>query len=119
MNIFTPFTQTRKALIADVKALLTDPENLRIPRNEYGNKLPRLFFKDYVVYAVLRGADWKKTSHMEDGANAREVLQGLQPSLKAALKQAEVKVPHAWARYVKDAGVLAEIDELLTAALAS
>lgn len=119
MTTFTPFTQARKTLIADVKALLTDPENLCIPRNQYGNKLPRLFFKDYVVYAVLRGADWKKTSHMEDGGNAREVLESLQPSLKAALKHAEVKVPYAWARYLKDASVLAEIDELLTTALAS
>lgn len=119
MTTFAPFTQTRKALIADLKAMLTDPENLRIPRNEYGNKLPRLFFKDYVVYAVLRGADWKKTSHLEDGANALEILQGLQRSLKAALAKQEVKVPHDWARYVKDASVLAEVEQLLATALAS
>lgn len=74
MNTYTPFTITRKALVASLKSLLTDPAMRPFKDPKYGTKYPRLFLQDYAVYAVLRGADYRKTSHLEDGANAKEAL---------------------------------------------
>ncbi|MDU8350331.1 hypothetical protein RYA05_00295 [Pseudomonas syringae pv. actinidiae] len=77
MNAFVPFTATRKATIQHVKARLVDPKNRPTKDPKYGTKYPALFLKDYAVYAALRGADFRKTSHMEDGANAKAAIQGV------------------------------------------
>lgn len=114
MTHYVPFTATRKALIIDLKKLVTSPV-----RNAEGVRISHLCFADYVIYAVLRGADWKKTSHLEDGANARKVLEILHFLLTNALKQATTKVPYAWTRYTKEAADLPELESLLAEALAA
>lgn len=75
MNAFVPFTAQRKAAIQHVKARLVDPKNRPTKDPQYGTKYSHLFLEDYAVYAALRGADFRKTSHMEDGANAKEAIQ--------------------------------------------
>lgn len=77
MNVFVPFTNARKAMIVSLKGILTDPKNMKFKRNMYGNKTNDLSFRDYVIYAALRGADYRKTSHMEDGENARSILEAM------------------------------------------
>lgn len=72
---FKPFTTTRKAMIQHVKARLVDPKNRPTKHPVYGTKFPALFLEDYAVYAALRGADYRKTSHMEDGGNAKEAIE--------------------------------------------
>ncbi len=88
MNAYVPFTTTRKALIADLKAMLTHPDMKPVKDKVYGTKYPRLFLKDYAVYAALRGADYRKTSHLRDqGApNAKEALESVLNDLRASLK---------------------------------
>lgn len=76
IETFTPFTATRKAMIQHVKARLVNPENRPTKHPKYGNKNQVLFLNDYAVYAALRGANFRKTSHMVDGANAKEAIEG-------------------------------------------
>ncbi len=106
MNNFIYFTDARKSMIARSKSLLTDPDNLKLERNQDGHRLRKLFFRDYVVYAILRGADFKKTSHMEDGLNAREELEGMLKAYANSEKHWSLK---AIGRYADNA---AEMDEL-------
>jgi hypothetical protein len=91
MNAYVPFDTNRKALIADLKAMLTHPEMKPFKDKVYGTKYPRLFLKDYAVYAALRGADYRKTSHLRDqGApNAKEALESVLADLKGSLKRPE------------------------------
>jgi hypothetical protein len=121
MKAYVEFSNTRKSLIAHIKALITDPENMRPPRDQYGYRAKKIFFADYVLYAVARGADWKKTSHLvADGSpNAKEQLVALRDALSKHIDKglATESVPHRWARYVgKDADQL-ELLELVKAAL--
>lgn len=91
MNAYVPFNSTRKDLIASLKAMLTDPEMKPYKRKDYGTKYPRLFLKDYALYAAVRGADYRKTSHLRDeGApNAKEALEYVLADLRGALKKPE------------------------------
>lgn len=75
IEAFTPFTATRKAMIRHIKGRLVNPENRPTRHPVYGNKYQALFLEDYAVYAALRGADFKKTSHMADGQNAKEAIE--------------------------------------------
>lgn len=91
---FKPFTTTRKAMIQHMKARLVDPKNRPTKHPVYGTKFPALFLEDYAVYAALRGADYRKTSHMEDGGNAKEAIEravralsGLKESHSESLSQ--------------------------------
>lgn len=72
---FTPYTATRKAMIQHVRARLINPENRPTKHPVYGNKNQVLFLQDYAVYAALRGADIRKTSHMPEGENAKEAIK--------------------------------------------
>lgn len=123
MNAFVEFSTTRKALIAHIKALITNPENMRPPRNEYGYRPRKIVFADYVLYAVVRGADWKKTSHLvlEGAPNAREKLVELHDALNNHLlknKGADT-VPHRWGRYIDTNADMQELLLLLKDALAN
>ena len=91
MNAYVPFDTTRKSLIAQLKGMLTHPEMKPFKDPKYGTKYPRLFLKDYAVYAVLRGADYRKTSHLCDqGApNAKEALEFVLADLRGSLKRPE------------------------------
>lgn len=91
MNAYVPFDTTRKSLIAQLKGMLTHPEMKPFKDPKYGTKYPRLFLKDYAVYAVLRGADYRKTSHLCDqGApNAKEALESVLADLRRSLKSPE------------------------------
>lgn len=73
-EVFTPFSAKRKAMISHLKSFLKDPEN-RPYKNVYGTKFQVLYLQDYAVYAALRGADYKKVSHMDDGSNARGAIE--------------------------------------------
>ena len=88
MNAYVPFDTTRKSLIAQLKGMLTHPEMKPFKDPTYGTKYSRLFLKDYAVYAALRGADYRKTSHLRDqGApNAKEALEFVLNDLRASLK---------------------------------
>lgn len=46
-------------------------------------------FKAYVLYALLRGADIRKTSHMKDGENAIETLTFVRNEIKWHLERIE------------------------------
>lgn len=72
---FTPYSATRKAMIQHVRARLINPENRPTKHPVYGNKNQVLFLHDYAVYAALRGADIRKTSHMPEGENAKEAIK--------------------------------------------
>ena len=123
MNAYVEFTTTRKALIAHIKALITNPENMRPPRNEYGYRARKIFFADYVLYAVARGADWRKTSQLaaEGAPTAREALVALHDALAQHIakgKDAD-SVPYRWARYIGKDADQHELLALLKAALAA
>jgi hypothetical protein len=86
MNTFVPFTTARKNMIIKTKAMLKDPKNLKIDRNFYGNRIPHLYFQDYLVYAVMRGADFKKASHEDSLDRAKALLKSATNSLETHLK---------------------------------
>lgn len=86
METFVPFTATRKAMIAATKALLTDPDNLKLTRNSYGNRIKHLFFEDYLTYAVLRGTDFRKASHPEGYDKAIGELKSIVSTLGSYIK---------------------------------
>ncbi len=91
MNAYTPFTATRKTMIVNMKAMLTSSDFKPYKDPKYGTKYPRLYLEDYAVYAVLRGADFRKTSHLrEQGApNARAALDSVLVSLEFTAKRPE------------------------------
>ena len=104
-----PFSEARRAMIATLKAFITDKGNMRPPRDEYGYRRKIIKFSDYVVYAALRGADIRKTSHMEGGENAIEALQ----SAKGGSY-----MPYLLGRHLKDEAHLEEYQEILKDELA-
>jgi hypothetical protein len=110
MNTFTPFTDNRKAMIKHVKAFLTNKDNLKRTLNLYGKRVHHLCFRDYVVYAVLRGADYKKTSHMQDGQNAREELLAMLKVIKDGRSWETYSTKHYIPRYCPEGAFY--IDEL-------
>lgn len=122
MNAYVEFSNTRKNLIASIKAIITNPENMRPPRNEYGYRAKKIFFRDYVLYAVARGADWRKTSHLvADGSpNAREQLVELHDEISQNIAKGKAgeSVPYRWARYVGKEADQIELLDLVKAALA-
>lgn len=77
MENFVPFTATRKGMIATTKALLTNPDNLKLDRNFYGNRIKHLFFDDYLTYAVMRGTDFRKASHPDGLGRAISELKSV------------------------------------------
>ena len=46
-------------------------------------------FEGYVLYAMLRGADIRKTSHMENGGNALDALRKVQDQLRRHIERVE------------------------------
>lgn len=86
METYVPFTATRKAMIATTKGLLTNPDNLKLTRNSYGNRIKHLFFEDYLVYAVLRGTDFRKASHPDGYDKAVIELKGVANTIGNYLK---------------------------------
>ena len=121
-DTFVEFSAARKSLIAHGKERLTNRDNLRREANEYGNRAKKLFLRDYAVYASVRGADYRKASHMEDGANAKVELQGLHGSLANFLVKnedfASKPVPVQFARFAPDSASLVELEECRKASLA-
>lgn len=121
-NTFVEFSAARKSLIAHGKERLTNRENLRREANEYGNRAKKLFLRDYAAYASVRGADYRKASHMEDGANAKAELKGLLVSLTTYLAKnedfASKPLPSQFVRFAPDSASLAELEECLKASLA-
>lgn len=61
---FTVFSEERRALIAKMKQTVK-------ARNYKGG----LTHAHFVLYAALRGQDIRKTSHLPDGDNARDVIE--------------------------------------------
>lgn len=132
MNTYIPFTLTRKAQIAHMKAFLKDPANRPFKDEQYGTKYARLFLKDYAFYAVMRGADYRKTSHMPDGANAKAELKIITQrldyflskpeALDAARKNKESFISRYFPASQSDQTTLesiAEVNELIKSALMS
>jgi len=75
MNTFVEFPADRKAIIVHIKGLLTNPEKLRRERDENHHRIKKLFLRDYVVYAAIRGADFRKACHEEGHKAARDHMQ--------------------------------------------
>lgn len=120
MNAFIPFTAARKAMIISTKAMITDPKNLKLDRNFYGNRIPHLFFQDYLVYAVMRGADFKKASHEDSLDRAKDLLKSASNSIDSYLKDKTGYYSHTAARYLpaEDGEAAAEeLKALIEAAL--
>ena len=118
MNEFVPFTAARKAMIINTKAMLTDPKNLKIDRNSYGNRIPHLFFQDYLVYAVIRGADFKKASTADSLDRANALLKNVCNSLDSFEKDKTSYFARTAARYLTPEGAdPVELKSLIEAAL--
>lgn len=121
MNTFVAFTPARKNMIIATKAMLTDPKNLKIDRNLYGNRIPHLFFQDYLVYAVMRGADFKKASHEDSLDMAKQHLKWVVDSLDNYLKDKTSYFAKKASRYLpEEEGEIAaaELKGLIDEALA-
>lgn len=121
METFVPFTATRKAMIAATKALLTNPDNLKLDRNHYGNRIKHLFFEDYLTYAVMRGTDYRKASHPDGYGKAVSELKGVVGRLESYIKDEKSYFGKFVARYLpeenaKEAAI--ELKGLIEAALA-
>lgn len=121
MENFVPFTATRKAMIAATKALLTNPDNLKLDRNCYGNRIKHLFFEDYLTYAVMRGTDYRKASHPDGYGKAASELKGIAGRLESYIKDEKSYFGKFVARYLpeenaKEAAI--ELKGLIDAALA-
>lgn len=69
-NTFVPFSTTRKQQIAYLRERLITLKPL--VDIEYGSKTKQLSLSDFVVYAALRGADFRKS-----GADAVNCLRGV------------------------------------------
>lgn len=131
MNAFVPFTAPRKAIIQHVKARLIDPKNRPTKDPEYGTKHQALFLSDYAVYAALRGADFRKTSHMEDGANAKASIETVIkeisaiPESRRSFVEGEDRAKGQYSvvtRFLHEGGTfedLQEIKSILTQAIAA
>lgn len=114
MNTFIAFSTERKNMITRTKGLLTNPDNLAVQRNMYGNRIKNLFFIDYVIYAVLRGADYKKTSHMPLGDNATLALKGVLDSFDVPNSQ---WLKRTVARYAENEAEIYELKQLIEQAI--
>lgn len=118
MNTFVPFTATRKTMITTTKALLTSPDNQKPGRNHYGNKLPKLFFRDYLLYAVLRGVDYRKACHEESLGWAESELKYLRNEVTGYLGEHKRHYVNQVGRYIpEEGGDAAELLALIEAAL--
>lgn len=53
------------------------------------SRVEGMTFDGYVLYALLRGADIRKTSHMEDGDNALDALRDIQNQLRRHIERTE------------------------------
>lgn len=119
---FVEFSAARKSLIIHSKERLTNRDNLRREANEHGNRVKKLILQDYAVYASVRGADYRKASHMKDGANAKVELKSLLGSLTIYLAQnedfASKPLPSKFVRFAPDSTSLPELAECLKASLA-
>lgn len=104
-----PFSEARRAMIAALKAFITDKGNMRPPRDQYGYRRKIIKFADYVVYAALRGADIRKTSHMEGGENAIELLK---------TAKSGSYMPYLIGRHLKEESHLEEYQQILNEELA-
>jgi hypothetical protein len=105
-------------MIIKTKAMLTDPKNLKIDRNMYGNRIPHLFFKDYLVYAIMRGADFKKASHPDSLDTAKSLLKDVCGSLDNYAKDKNGYFSRNAARYMPEEGAdPEELKNLIMAAL--
>jgi hypothetical protein len=110
MNVTVPYTPSRRAMIATTKTLLTNPENKKPGRNSYGNKLPRLFFRDYLIYAVLRGRDYRKACHESSLEWAVSELKYLLNAVTSVAADSGSYYAKQVARYIPQEG--ADLDEL-------
>lgn len=119
MTTIVEFSAARKAMIRATKALLTNPENQKIERNRYGNKFPKLCFQDYLVYAVLRGANYEKAAHEQSLGWAKSELRAVQNEAERVASKENAPLTKLLARYIPE-GVdgTAELKELIEAALA-
>lgn len=73
MTDFVQFTPARKA---QIKYLRTRLMTVKPERDvKYGTKYKRLFLTDFVVYAALRGADFRKGDHDAGGRGAIAAMQ--------------------------------------------
>jgi hypothetical protein len=57
------------------RARITDPGNKPWYCQTYGTKYKKLGIGDYALYAILRGKDWRHTSHLDDAGNALEAIK--------------------------------------------
>jgi hypothetical protein len=115
---FAPFSEKRKAMIKHLKAFLKSPEN-RPYKNTYGTKFQVLFLEDYAVYAALRGADFKKVSHMEEGENAREAIEtvikrieGITEKSAERIKSRDLPISSVVIRYLPEGSTFEDLAEL-------
>lgn len=76
MTDFVQFTPARKA---QIKYLRTRLMTVKPERDlKYGTKYKRLFLTDFVVYAALRGADFRKGDH----TGGREAITAMQQVIR-------------------------------------
>ncbi len=76
MTDFVQFTPARKA---QIKYLRTRLMTVKPERDlKYGTKYKRLFLTDFVVYAALRGADFRKGDH----TGGREAIAAMQQVIR-------------------------------------
>ena len=117
---FIEFTAARKAMIAHTKGLLTDPKNLkREVVNEYGYRPKKLTLRDFVVYAALRGSDYRKASHPAGYDNAKDELKTVLAKITNYTPENQpASVKKDLARFVPEGMPLDELKASLEQALA-
>jgi hypothetical protein len=117
---FIEFTDARKAMIAHTKGLLTNPANLkREVVNEYGYRPKKLTLRDFVVYAALRGSDYRKASHPAGYDNAKNELKTVLAKITNYTPEKQpASVKKDLARFVPEGMPLDELKASLEQALA-
>lgn len=113
-------TTLRRELIHLQKQYLTSSDNKPHYCETYGTKYKALGIQDYALYAVLRGKDWRKTSHLSDGANARASLETLLKSCRQGYARFPARLLHDKYKEESDHKIIAEaLESMLEAALST
>lgn len=115
MTTFIAFTETRKQQIDHLRnRLMTErPVTLKY----YGGSVRRvhpLGLIDYVVYAALRGADYRKGDHT-GGANATAALKGIIRTLNSWLTSDNHVGKSALSKWLPEGHTDVELKEMVEA----
>lgn len=115
MTTFITFTETRKQQIDHLRnRLITERPYTHVYYGNSSTRVHPLGLSEYVVYAALRGADYRKGDHT-GGKQATEALKGVLRTLTYWAKSDSHIGGDTWAKWLPTEHKDVELNEMIAA----